>query len=131
MPPWLSIDEDFQNLVHAAASHGVLVNDLYSYRVERKRAEEKKGTLLMYDSVSFLSQQCEMSLMDAMEELKRRILEQEERYMVILKRLKDNHRDLPERLETIEQFSNTLVDVMGGNAIWSGYCGRYNSISDN
>lgn len=126
MPSWLSTDKEFQNLVHVAGSHGVLVNDLYSYRVERKRADEKKGEFLMYDGISFLSQKFEMTLIGAMEEVKKCILEQEERYMMVLEGFKKRHCDLPERLEAIGEFSDALVDVMGGNVVWSSYCGRYN-----
>lgn len=55
MPAWLSGDEGFQNLLYVGSGHVAMVNDLFSYRVERKRMEQEQGGL-MYNSVSFLSQ---------------------------------------------------------------------------
>lgn len=127
MPTWLSTDEEFQSLLYVASGHVAMVNDLFSYRVEKKRMEGAQGGL-MYNSVAFLSQKYGLTPVDAMKELKRYILAEEERYTVVLEGLKSRHCYSQERLRVIEEFSSALEDGMGGNIVWSSSCGRYNDI---
>lgn len=127
MPAWLSTDKEFQSLLYVASGHVAMVNDLFSYRVERKRMEGAQGGL-MYNSVAFLSQEYGMTPVDAIEQLKRYILAEEERYTVVLEELKSRHCYSQERLRVIEEFSSVLEDGMGGNIIWSSTCGRYNDV---
>uniref|UniRef100_A0AAU7YDG2 Clitopilene synthase n=1 Tax=Clitopilus passeckerianus TaxID=648682 RepID=A0AAU7YDG2_CLIPA len=120
------------DLVNISLLHATLINDFFSYEVEAEVLRElefsgrKKHGYMVFNTVAVLMAEKSMSRTDAYVELIEKIKVVEKRYVKALDDLRIRHRESGEDLTRIEEVSDVLVDLMGGNSVWSETCGRYN-----
>ncbi|KAF8074185.1 isoprenoid synthase domain-containing protein [Lyophyllum atratum] len=115
-------------LQELSISQAALINDLYSYRKEVKASSEevRHHDEYLFNSLAVLVRCHQFTLLDAIEDVKKRIHSYEGRFMEVLDELRESHKSSPEASEVVERLAVALMDIMGGNAAWSAYCGRYN-----
>ncbi|KAF8074184.1 isoprenoid synthase domain-containing protein [Lyophyllum atratum] len=115
--------EKIRLLQEICISQATLVNDLYSYRKEAKASSQE---VTLCNALAVLIQRHELTVPDAIEDMKERIRGYEGRFMEVLDDLRESYKAEREASEMVERLGVAMMDVMGGNAAWSVWCGRYN-----
>nr|BBH51512.1 putative sesquiterpene synthase [Clitopilus sp.] len=110
--------------------HGILINDLFSYRKEVKASsqEVQDHDKTLYNGLVILMQSYQFTLLEALEEMKKKIWDYEDEFMAVLDDVRETHKSSAEDREFIERLAVALMDVIGGNVAWSACCGRYNRL---
>nr|BBH51511.1 putative sesquiterpene synthase [Clitopilus sp.] len=124
IPSHISNDPQIRSFFKLVSDHLVLVNDIYSYKVEQDRSEGVGGA---FNAVSVLMRSKHVDAQDAMGIIKTQLTTLEEATLEEAAVLRDRYAEKGEEEEVVDKMIQTILEMMAGNCEWSKFCGRYNS----
>ncbi|TFK34189.1 isoprenoid synthase domain-containing protein [Crucibulum laeve] len=129
VPEHIACDPNFHALQHKAGMHGLLANDLYSYRREVLQASRTSSNTIkpkLVNSISVVMVEHNLDEEEATEYIKTRLTDVEVSFLEMEGSWKLKYSG--DDLAFLEKYSLATKCMIAGNLWWSVSCGRYNQI---
>ncbi|TFK31651.1 isoprenoid synthase domain-containing protein [Crucibulum laeve] len=118
LPEHIVANPMLHSLKRAAGTHGVLINDIFSYRRETMIAKNRSASGMVPDITMNVDERTAIAYLED------RIVEAEAMMIETAERLTESYSG--EDRSICERYTTAVKYVYSGNAEWSKCCGRYN-----